>query len=104
MGSTADPNVDSAIYFIVYSTADSKADSTVDSVVDSTVESIVGSIADCAVVSVVDSTVPQYPSEPVPSAAQYRVWALGELNVSSLCGGCCSKVGLQRRVPMSSKM
>ena len=104
MGSTADPNVDSAIYFIVYSTADSKADSTVDSVVDSTVESIVGSIADCAVVSVVDSTVPQYPSEPVPSAPQYRVWALGELNVSSLCGGCCSKVGLQRRVTMSSKM
>ena len=41
--------------------------SAVDSNVDSTID------------SVVESTVPQCPSEPVPYAPQYRVWALGEL-------------------------
>ena len=53
----------------------SNADSKVDFIVDSTVGFTVESTVDL----VVDSSLPRCPSEPVPSAAQYRVWALGKL-------------------------
>ena len=58
----------------VCSTVDSSVDPTIDFIVDSTA----GFTVDSPVDSSVDSTVSRRPSEPVPSAPEYREEALGK--------------------------
>ena len=62
-------------------------DSTVDSAVDSNAGFTVDSILDSTIDSAVDSTVLRCPSEPMPSAPQYRAGALGKLRYCGLCLG-----------------
>ena len=59
----------------VGSTVDSSVDFTIDSVVDSTAGS---TTVDSTIDSSVDSTVSRCPSEPMPTAPEYKEGALGK--------------------------